>query len=1186
MKLVRPLLVTLGILFALVVLAVGIALVPAVQQWAVRRTLAQNPDLKIDFASLSANFSSARLSGVRFERDGVVATAERVEAAFSAWQFFLRDHVRLDRVAISGLAIDATKLAPARPPQAAGASAAAPGALARVQLPYTVQLGDVQVAGRATLSGGPGRAPLTADFQLSGGGIAPGQEGALLLKANIVDATPAAAVTALRVDGRLVVHETSARTFDRAHLTLTLDAQGPQLSNGHQLKLTAGMESAGGKDDLSLALDTQQAGRAANLLEIAATLPAHGSEGSGTWELHATTAQLEPFALGRALPKFDATGAGKFSFNARTRAAALEGHLAGEVAALATLDPSLRAVGAVRVESEFDVAVERATAHLRRLHLKIDGEQPVLALETIRPLSVHFAERRVQVAATGSGPLARVAVSRLPLAWIRPFVAAADVSGGTLRGEWLLEGRGDRVELRSTAPLKIDALTVVQDGRRVLDRAEVSLRSRATLTPASVQAFLEDLSLRTPAGDVVNGDAQIELPDAKAEKVVMRGKFAADLPRMLEPLLPLGHVQLKGDVDATVTPALVEVRSFHADLADAKGRPLLGAASLAASAFDRQTLQLKTAPPGETPVARLTIGAIDFATLPLVQAVAPLRGTLRPAVFYLTSNDGRVFLKPAAPLRFEAITILGETREPRLDRVTIETSPSLEYASFGDWRLSSGETTFANRDDSVWFDATAELKATPAEGVRATAAFNADFAAMAAQPPFAAMRGLASGRASGELRGAIAGQTVQLEGRTTLNNLVLREGNQPLPVANLNFRAARTPDKRLTFEAPILLDRLGQRSDLTIAADAVRRADGFLFDAKIAGEHLELADALALLGLAGAPVQAAGGNGGAKAAPANGAAARSAEPDARPFWTGLRGELALDVKSITRGKDWAMTGLSGFVVVDPQRIAVQQLQGIVNDQSRLGARVDLRFNGGAAPYRLGGNFSLTDFDAGAFIKAFEPDKAPTLEGVVTVAGGFTGDGATLEHVIDRTRGQFQLTSRQGVFRGLKRTTEKVSVATKAVDAVAALGSLFGGDKVKGVAEKVAPQAYQVDQVAQALGEIPFDQLVVRAVRDDELNLRVEEFTLLAPEIRLIGRGSVAHVAGKRLLDSPLTLEYQLSARGKTEQALGKLKALDGTKDDLGYSKMKNPGTITGTLGRPEPGDLYAKLASKLLDFLN
>lgn len=1184
MKLVRPLLLTLAILFALVALAIGVALVPAVQQWAVRRALAGHPELKLDFASLSAGPSRARLSGVRFEQQGLVVAVENVEADFSAWQFLLHKHVQVDRLVATGIAVDATQLAPARTPQAAGAPAAAPGALGRIQLPYTLQVGEVQIAGRATLAGGPGRAPLTVDFQLNGGGIAPAQEGSLLLKAKIVDATPAATVTALRVDGRLTMRETVDRSFDHASLMLALDAEGPQFSDGHQLKLTAGMESAAGQENLTLALDTQQAGKSANVLKIASSLPTGKLEGAGSWELHATTAQIEAFFLGRPLPKFATNGSGRFTFNAPAHAATLQGELDGNVAALETLDPTLRAVGAVRFQTAFDLAADRDAARLNRLQLKLDGEQPVLALETTRPIALSLGQTAPQIAAPGSGPLAKLTVQQLPLAWVRPFVTGLDVSGGFVRGEWTLEGQGGEMQLRPTSPLQIDSLTVVQAGRRLVDRAAISVQTYASVAPTRVTAAMRELSLRTPAGDSISGEAEVEMPADATSALTVRGKFAADLPRLLETFAPVGHVKLQGDIDATLSPQQAEVRSFHAALADGADRQLLSAVSVQPSTLDLKTLQLRAAGAGAAEVARLKIGAMDFAALPFVQAVLPLRGQLLASEFKVSVDAGRVAVLPLAPVQLRELTVLGETRQPRVDRVSIATSPSLEFAGLGEWKIATGETTLSNRDKAVWLTTAAEVKATEQDGIRSTLTFNADLAALAAQPAFAAARVLATGRASGEIRGALAGKAVQVEGRTTLNNLTLRDGDQPLPVANLNFRAARSPDGRLSFEAPVLLDRLGQRSDIKLTVEAVRRSDGVLFEAKVAGEHLDLADLVALAALAGAPVQAAAAP---ESRPVAAVAARPVEPDARPFWRGVRGELTLDVKSITRGKDWAMTGLSGFVVLDEQRAAVQQLQGLINEKSRLGARADLRFSGGATPYRLTGNFSLTDFDAGAALKAFDPGKPPTLEAIVTVAGGFSGDGANLDQTIDRARGQFQLTSRQGIFRGLKRTSEKVSVATKAVDAVAALGSLFGGDKMKGVAEKVAGQSYQVDQLAQSLGEIQFDQLSIRATRDDALNLRLDELALLSPEVRLIGKGSVTHVAGKPLLDQPLSVSYSLAARGKVEQLLGKMRVLDGTKDDLGYSKMKDIGTIGGTLSKPDPSQFFLKLAqSKLSDFLN
>ena len=65
---------------------------------------------------------------------------------------------------------------------------------------------------------------------------------------------------------------------------------------------------------------------------------------------------------------------------------------------------------------------------------------------------------------------------------------------------------------------------------------------------------------------------------------------------------------------------------------------------------------------------------------------------------------------------------------------------------------------------------------------------------------------------------------------------------------------------------------------------------------------------------------------------------------------------------------------------------------------------------------------------------------------------------------------------------------------------------------------------------------------------------------------------------------PLTASLSLAARGKTEEILGKIGALDGTRDDLGYAKTREPVALTGTLGRPDPMPYFTKVAiSKLLE---
>jgi len=87
------------------------------------------------------------------------------------------------------------------------------------------------------------------------------------------------------------------------------------------------------------------------------------------------------------------------------------------------------------------------------------------------------------------------------------------------------------------------------------------------------------------------------------------------------------------------------------------------------------------------------------------------------------------------------------------------------------------------------------------------------------------------------------------------------------------------------------------------------------------------------------------------------------------------------LKSATSGKDWAMTGLTGLVVIDPARVSLQKLEAAFGEKSRLAAKGDLRFTGGGQPYQLAGDFSLTEFDVGRLFKAIEPARTPTVEGI-------------------------------------------------------------------------------------------------------------------------------------------------------------------------------------------------------------
>jgi hypothetical protein len=349
---------------------------------------------------------------------------------------------------------------------------------------------------------------------------------------------------------------------------------------------------------------------------------------------------------------------------------------------------------------------------------------------------------------------------------------------------------------------------------------------------------------------------------------------------------------------------------------------------------------------------------------------------------------------------------------------------------------------------------------------------------------------------------------------------------------------------------------------------------GYSVDGKVSGQQVDWED---MQGLLGAFVPAAAPDDADRPVARPGSVA----PDTVSAWSRFSGQLVLDIKSVTRGKEWAMTGLGGTLAIEPTLLSLPKLTAAFGETSRLSAKMDLRFTGGPMPYRLAGEYTLNDFDVGKLFKSFDTTRPPTVEGLFNISSAFTGNGETIGRAIDHVQGNFQLTSHQGIFRGLQRSADKVSMATKAVDFISSMLS----NKVGKAAEKVAGGAVYVDQLAQSLAEIKYDQFSVRLTRDDLLNMNLEDISLVAADLRLIGRAEVAYVPCKTLFEQPLNATLDLAARDKIEEQLGKLHLLSGTKDDLGYAKGKYVVTIGGTLAKPDPTAFFTKIAADKLSEL-
>jgi len=1191
MKPVRLLLLFLGLFLALNLVLGVLALTPAVQRWAVLRAVQGEPGLRFEVTAVAAGLSRLRLEGVQAEKGGLAVQLAQLEADYSLTQLLFRRRLVISRLAGSGLVVDASRLSRDKTTAAAaGAPAAAPGVMTQVRLPFALVLDDCLIEGRALLPGSAGGPPVTAEYKITGGRFSPGQEGTLVLTATLQNPAPSARVATLRTAVTLRAVQTEKKSFNRVSLTAVVDAEGRNLSGEERLKIAAELGITAAGENYGLTVDTLIRGTAENVVAVRATLPVGGKEYAGEWKILARTAQLEPFFLGAALPDFNARGEGRFTFNPASFAASLQGGLKAEVSRLELLDPAWRAIGAVKVAAQFDLAEADGVARLNQLNLTLAGDQPVLELSAAGGVEIYIRQRRVKVGGSGAGEALSLKLLGLPLAWVRPFVKTVDLSGGMISGQFAITGEPGHLLLRDIQPLRVENLNVVQHGAALLTRADIAMGFEAVLTDADLQAVVKELSLKTPAGDALAVHAKVTVPVLENPPVTVVATYTADLPTLLARWLPLGRVKASGEADFTIVEQKIELRRLQTMATDASGIDLFRTSALRPFVFDFSTGRAEVAgAKGAVDLLRISLGRVPLAALPLAaplhggmlvfQPASKLGGVVAQGEFVVSTNGDKIGVHTPAPVKLVDVSLTEQGR-PALTGLVIEAQPVLEHTGEATIRLRSGDITVRTAGGTLLLAAKGEATQSAAAGLQGSMTFTLEVPALAAQPLFAGTQAVSAGRASGEVRAAL-GPVNQLEARMTVNGLVTTMTNETLPVANLSFRAVARSDGKISVQAPLLLDRAGQRSDLGFTMDLTPAGRGFAVEGKLSGEHIELADALAVLGVFLAPAAGAGEKPVVAAAPARVVA------DAAPAWSRFTGRLALDIKSVARGTDWSMTGLTGLVLIEPADVTLQKLEAAFGEKGRLEAEVRVGFSRGAQPYDLAGNFSLTEFDAGKLFKALEPAKPATIEGVFTVNGRFTGSGETLTRTLERSHGTFALTSRAGVFRGLQRTTNKISMTSKAVELGASvLGSIFGSEKVTRTAEKVAGQAYFVDQLAQSIGELPYDQLSVKLARDESLNVTMEDISLVSPEIRLIGRGTVTHVADKPLLEQPLNASLTIAGRGKLEELFAKLRLLNGAKDELGYAKTKETVTLGGTLLRPDPTAFFTRIATaKLGDML-
>ncbi len=794
------------------------------------------------------------------------------------------------------------------------------------------------------------------------------------------------------------------------------------------------------------------------------------------------------------------------------------------------------------------------------------GKFDVLAQATL-------AEANVSVVEVRAGLTASMDTARTFSGLAVQFDAAA-------RGAQFPRGvklAGDVSALRAAAGESY-RVAMVADGQPILDvtaewpRGEKTLRGAWKINVRDLDLVPFTLGRLLPAFAVVG--AGLFDTDAAFSQIHATGRLNATVDRLqvLQPeLAALGELKIAGEFDVAGGSGKIAVRTFEANVAS--NAPVAHVRALQPFEFALKNGELHASDSSSELFGVVLQGVPIGWAQPFLKEIVVTGGFLRGELA-ANARGGGITLRSVVPLQLEQVSVAQAGRS-LVERVDILLNASADYTPRG-WQTEVGAFTVkSGLNTLITLEVRAGQLAGKDEALKATGKLTLALPALLAQPALTGSLALTAGEGTIEFVASM-NETKAIQAKVHLPNLATMVDTKPvlLPAIGLEIRADIAADGKITFNAPIVLERNGRKSDLTVVGSIGAEKDKVrAIDAQLTSALLIVDDAQLFAGLAPAKADS---KVDAKGKPPRDAAAP---------WAGVHGAVKLGLQRVVYSDNFEVNNVSGRIQIDSGMVKLEGLQAGLREGGRMNVSGAVTFAPAEPqPYVLMADIAVKQFEVAPLFRAIDGTRPATVEGKFDLASKL---GARASHFADlgpRVSGELQLTSRGGVFRGLPvNVSTLVDPTSKLSGWIASAGTAIGAIAGKKDNGDIANKTQAVAEVAKALNWIPYDQLSVVLARDAALNTTLKDFSLISPEVRLTGGGTARHHTGTGLLEDSLAMEFKLRARGRPGDVLKYLGVLETQPDDFGYFASTLPLKISGTLAKVETPELNAKLVSLALE---
>ncbi|HMD61187.1 MAG TPA: hypothetical protein VKG78_07130 [Opitutaceae bacterium] len=658
------------------------------------------------------------------------------------------------------------------------------------------------------------------------------------------------------------------------------------------------------------------------------------------------------------------------------------------------------------------------------------------------------------------------------------------------------------------------------------------------------------LGRRLPSFNVT-GEGSYDF-DVETRDVHSQGKVKASADRLgivADGLSALGRVDIAADFDFARVGASLRVGRLEASVSGAA--PVASVRALQAFEYNMATGELKVAGPAGDLVG-ISVEGVPLAWLAGPVPGISVGGSDAKGEFAIRAEEGRLALRTKAPLSASGVSV-SESGRPVAAGLDVSAFVLADFAPQG-WQVQVAPLEVRSEGiEMLSLEARLGRLAGEGRATKAAGSWSARLPALLSQPGAGALPRLTGGDASGSFEASL-GSTRELLVKVGLKGLEAPgAAASSLPAITSDIRADFEANGRAAFNIPLHLDYGGRTADLLLAGTISTDRDVPQVDAALSGAELSADDIAGLAALSSSNAASF------EPAPAPGTGLGAPVAATTPFWPAVRGRLSIRFKELSLARI-DLRDVRGAIVMDPASLRIVSGTASIGDGSA--ARIDgeLKFARGAPrPYAFWTSVAVENMASAPLFQAMDPDNPPAIEGRFELSSHLEGEAARPGDLLSRAQGDCKLSSRDGSFRVLR--TDGIDPAregpSKLADALGTMKSLFGKkpDKIGGA----------LIESATGLGDIRYDQLNISAERGADLDIRLTELALIAPEERITGTGRISFVEGVPIQAQPLSVDLDLGVRGRLGKFLSLVGMLKEGQDELGYTRLYQAIHLGGTL---------------------